>query len=262
MFLSVVIPAYNVASSIRRTLDSLCKWHGDDIEIIVIDDGSLDDTAVVVRRSYANDSRVRLLSQDYCERSVARNLGLSVPSGGWVMLADADDYYLPDWNQAIRDCLLGKGFDSKLLVFAVKTSNGLDTFCCPVDEPFSGPDFQVPASKIRKSMIDNSLSGMKDNAGDFEWNSCWARLYKRSVLNNLIKVSNGSAFVPNLRFSEDGLFNLAYLNMLGSSSVQFIDKSVYYWGLGMSSTVATTNVEDADNVTVYSDALNTCGWLP
>jgi len=46
---------------------------------------------------------------------------------------------------------------------------------------------------------------MKDNAGDFEWNSCWARLYKRSVLDNLIKVSNGSAFVPNLRFSGDGL---------------------------------------------------------
>lgn len=55
---------------------------------------------------------------------------------------------------------------------------------------------------------------------------------------------------------------LAYLNMLGSSSVQFIDKSIYYWDLGMSSTVATTNVEDADNVTFYSDALNTCGWLP
>lgn len=54
-------------------------------------------------------------------------------------------------------------------------------------------------------MIDDSLSGMKDNAGDFEWNSCWARLYKRSVLKNLIKASNGSAFVPNLRFSEDGL---------------------------------------------------------
>ena len=121
------------------------------------------------------------------------------------MFADADDYYLPGWDQTIRDCLLGKGTDSKLLVFAVKTSNGLDTFCCPVDEPFSGPDFQVPASKIQRSMIDNSLSGMKDNAGDFEWNSSWARLYKRSVLNNLIKVSNGSAFVPNLRFSEDGL---------------------------------------------------------
>lgn len=185
MFPSVVIPAYNAASGIRRTLDSLCKWHGDDIEIIVIDDGSLGDTAVVVRRSCANDSRVRLLSQDNCGRSVARSLGLSVASGEWVMLEDADDYYLPGWDQAIRDCLLGKGADSKLLVFAAKTSNGLDTFCRPVDEPFSGPNFQVPASKIWKSMIDNSLSGMKDNTGDFEWNSCWARLYKRSMLNNL-----------------------------------------------------------------------------
>lgn len=51
MFLSVVIPACNAVSSIRRTLDCLCKWHGEDIEIIVIDDGSPDDTAVVVRRS-------------------------------------------------------------------------------------------------------------------------------------------------------------------------------------------------------------------
>lgn len=75
-------------------------------------------------------------------------------------------------------------------------------------------------------------------------------------------MSNGSAFVFNLRFSEARLFNLAYLNMLGSSSVQFIDKPVYYWDLGMSSTVATTNVEDTDNVTVYSDVLNTRGRLP
>lgn len=86
MFLSVVIPACNAASSIRRTLDCLCKWHGDDIEIIVIDDGSPDDTAVVVRRSYANDSRVRLLSQDDCGRSVLAVWALATQAANGLCL--------------------------------------------------------------------------------------------------------------------------------------------------------------------------------
>jgi glycosyltransferase involved in cell wall biosynthesis len=90
---SVVIPAYNSASTVGDSVQSALQQSVDDIEIIVVDDGSTDDTAGVVQQ--IPDNRVRLESRPNGGAAAARNTGIEAARGGYVALLDADDLWLP-----------------------------------------------------------------------------------------------------------------------------------------------------------------------
>ena len=90
---SVVIPAYNAAATLPRALDSVLAQTWPAHEIIVVDDGSTDATAEVVK-AYAGP--VRYVHQDNAGPSTARNLGVAMASSEWVAFLDADDWYYPE----------------------------------------------------------------------------------------------------------------------------------------------------------------------
>ena len=90
---SVIIPAYNAASTLARALDSVLTQTWPAFEIIVIDDGSIDSTAAVAA-SY--EEKIRYLYQDNAGVSAARNHGARIASGDWLAFLDADDWYFPD----------------------------------------------------------------------------------------------------------------------------------------------------------------------
>ncbi len=90
---SVVVPTYNAASTIRETMDSVLNQTYTDLELIVVDDGSTDDTARVVQEF--RDERIVYVYQRNQERSVARNNGISRAKGKYVAFVDADDLWLP-----------------------------------------------------------------------------------------------------------------------------------------------------------------------
>ena len=90
--ISVVIPMYNKEAHIVRCLDSVLGQHHPATEIIVVDDGSTDDSAAVVARHYPD--QVRLVRTPNSGVSVARNLGIKLAQGTHVALLDADD----EWN--------------------------------------------------------------------------------------------------------------------------------------------------------------------
>lgn len=93
---SVLIPAWNAAGSIRRALASVLDFRDVALECVVVDDGSTDGTAEVVREAAASDARVVLVALDRNQGvSVARNRGLRVVRGEWLTLLDADDRFLP-----------------------------------------------------------------------------------------------------------------------------------------------------------------------
>lgn len=91
--LSVVIPAYNAAWCVRRAIDSALAQSYAQIEVLVVDDGSTDGTASVVR-GYGN--RVCLLQQANGGLSSARNLGIRHARGEWIAYLDADDWWMPE----------------------------------------------------------------------------------------------------------------------------------------------------------------------
>lgn len=93
---SVVIPAYNAAGTIDRTLQSVRNQTWRDLDIIVVDDGSGDATAERVRRHAAEDGRVRLFVQPNGGVARARNRGIEEARGDLIAPVDADDLWRPD----------------------------------------------------------------------------------------------------------------------------------------------------------------------
>lgn len=91
---TVITPLYNSAKFVCQTLDSLVAQTYPDWECILIDDGSTDDTASVVRH-YLDDPRFRYMRQDNAGIAGARNAGIAAASGEWICLLDHDDLWLP-----------------------------------------------------------------------------------------------------------------------------------------------------------------------
>ncbi len=93
---SVVIPAYNVAGYLPAALDSLLAQSLKNFEVLIVDDGSTDDTAAVARSYGERDRRFRLLQKPNGGLSSARNHGMAAAQADYIALLDADDAYHPD----------------------------------------------------------------------------------------------------------------------------------------------------------------------
>lgn len=89
--ISIVIAAYNAAPFIGKLLKSIPN--DEQIEIIIVNDGSQDETENIVASYAQNDARVKLVNQKNAGVSVARNRGISEATGSWLMFADADDWF-------------------------------------------------------------------------------------------------------------------------------------------------------------------------
>ena len=91
---TVVVPAFNAAATIEPTIRSILAQTLSDLEVIVVDDGSHDDTVGVVRRIEAQ-CPVKLVQRENGGPSAARNSGLEVARGRFVSVLDSDDLWLP-----------------------------------------------------------------------------------------------------------------------------------------------------------------------
>jgi len=93
---SVIVPCYNGAATIRDTLQSLQQQTLRDWEAIVVNDGATDNSVDIIREFRARDSRIKQIDQDNKGLAAARNAGLSASSAEFVNFLDADDFLLPD----------------------------------------------------------------------------------------------------------------------------------------------------------------------
>ena len=91
--ISVIIPLYNKEPIIERSLQSVLSQDYDDFEVVVVNDGSTDRSADIVRS--INDPRIRLIEQENGGPSKARNTGTKNARGEWILFLDADDELLP-----------------------------------------------------------------------------------------------------------------------------------------------------------------------
>lgn len=94
MKFSVIIPTYNRSNFISKSINSVIRQSYDDWELIIVDDGSTDNTKKVVESFVKKDARIKYLYQENKERSAARNLGIASSSGDWICFLDSDDYFL------------------------------------------------------------------------------------------------------------------------------------------------------------------------
>lgn len=90
---SVIVPVYNAGAFLRRTLDCICGQTLREIEIILVDDGSTDDSRSILQEYAARDSRITLLQQEHEYAGAARNKGMAIARGKYLSFLDADDLF-------------------------------------------------------------------------------------------------------------------------------------------------------------------------
>jgi glycosyltransferase involved in cell wall biosynthesis len=92
---SIVMPAFNGENFIRQAIDSVLSQTYSNWELIIVDDGSTDHTAEIIR-GYGDDSRIRYIYQENKGQAAALNRGLDLASGEFITTLDTDDWYAPD----------------------------------------------------------------------------------------------------------------------------------------------------------------------
>lgn len=198
MDLSIIIPAYNMQDYIAKCLRSVMHFpkkeqNGIDIECIVVNDGSKDETAKIVERYIEKDSRIKLLNKENGGVSDTRNKGMEVATGKYIMFLDADDYLTDDaWKYIIAATKKEKDF----MVFSYLTlyENG-KTVAQPL--PYDGENRESEDfAEATRLMYASS-----------EFNACWAKLFKRDIVRE-----NHIVFRRDMKIGEDFLFVSEYFS--------------------------------------------------
>ncbi|MBQ8822356.1 MAG: glycosyltransferase [Lachnospiraceae bacterium] len=169
---SVVMPVYNVERYLAQTLDSLLGQNLPNIEIICVDDGSTDASREILQKYEKKDARIRVLSQEKSGAGPARNLGMSVAKGEYLLFLDSDDIFDESLcNEAYYQCIRKK---ADVCLFGAKRIN-MQTF---VEEPMGWV--------LRKSEIParNLFSGrdIKDKVFQITTGCPWSKMFRREFV--------------------------------------------------------------------------------
>jgi glycosyltransferase involved in cell wall biosynthesis len=120
-FFTIVLPTYNRASMVGKAVDSIITQTYSNWELIIVDDGSIDNTRQVIE-AY-NEPRIKYIWQSNAERSAARNNGIDNAKGRYICFLDSDDYYLPNRLQQLHQELLRLNFPVAFLYTGLKVES-------------------------------------------------------------------------------------------------------------------------------------------
>ena len=109
--ISVIIPVYNAEQYLTQCLDSVAGQTFADFEAIIVNDGSTDGSADIIREYAGRDSRFIVVEQENKGLSEARNAGINIARGQWITFVDSDDMVAPDFLQALLDAAQKTGAD-------------------------------------------------------------------------------------------------------------------------------------------------------
>lgn len=98
---SIIVPAYNTEKYISKCLESLVNQTLKEIEIILIDDGSKDNTLNIAKSFMEKDSRIKIISQTNQKQGAARNQGMRVAKGEYIGFVDSDDWVDLDYFEKL-----------------------------------------------------------------------------------------------------------------------------------------------------------------
>ena len=199
--ISVVIPAYNAAAFISKTLDTVLKQTYKNFEVIIVNDGSKDNTLDIIKEYEKKDNRIRVFSQENGGVSAARNTALTKVKGKYITYVDADDS-LP--SDAFETLISFMAEDVDLVV---------------------GSHDEVRIGKRHHLERPKTIEG-KDIPGRFrEYDPVvwwpWGKLYRTSII-----LDNKLSYDTNITFGEDHIFNLLYAKYI-KGKVIVTDKVVY-----------------------------------
>lgn len=200
---SIIVPVYNLEGYVDNCLNSLVNQTYKNIEILCIDDGSTDKSAEVIKSFAEKDSRVIYVYKENGGVSSARNLGLDMFKGDYVMFVDGDDYLHPQAIDLFVDCISVTNCDI-VCADAIKTDVVVSEF-----------------SKILKNSFELiNIKVLYSNVAERAFAVVWAKIYRREVLN-------GFRFPLSIKYGEDTNFMLKVL--AENPKLAKINSKVYYY---------------------------------
>ncbi|SKB64121.1 Glycosyl transferase family 2 [Lachnospiraceae bacterium] len=188
--LSIIIPAYNAEKYLVQCLDSVLLSDYADIEVVVVNDGSTDNTQGLLSIAEEKDKRIRVIHQENGGVSKARNNGLKNASGQYIMFLDADDMLTEDALDRILDSIRKEDIDFRAFAY--------ETFYDDGTRKSEYYDFS------EKSCSDTRTADRIMYASS-RWNECWGKIYKRSIID-----THELKFPEGVPIGEDFLFVLRY----------------------------------------------------
>lgn len=206
MVISVIVPFYNAENYLTDILNDLLQQTYSDMEILLIDDGSSDQSGRIAQSYHDLDDRICYIRMDHQGVSAARNIGIKRAYGTYIRFLDADDRIGHDsMEKMIRSMECDKEIDL--------VCGRFDTDCANI--VYFGPSDLAGKISVREFIDDFSFAPMT-----FYYGVVWNKLYKREVI-----VQNDIRFDETLDWCEDYLFNIMYYEF---SHVFFYLQDVIY----------------------------------
>lgn len=169
---SVVIPAYNMEKYLGRCLDSVIAQTYENLEIIVVDDCSADETAKIIRTYMEQDSRIKQVAHEE-NRGLfqARITGADAASGKYLAFIDSDDYVSVDWFRTMVKKAESSGADITVGDWCFDYGNRKEF--CNLD-PFRLKEYDLEGEEVLKAF-------MEQEGRSFSWTVVWNKLYAKRL---------------------------------------------------------------------------------
>lgn len=229
---SIILPVYNAQNHLARCVGSICAQTYRNIEIIILNDGSKDQSLPVCEEFRQKDPRILLVDKANSGVSDTRNLGLKLASGKYVEFVDSDDYLDPDFTERLVAAAEENEADFVIAPYkmvipagASKPEQVLDKIqdelgVMSVARPPEVREYGfLPAGVYDK---DTFALRLMDKPASYFYSVLWNKLYRRDILTG-----NDIQFVSEMRWAEDLVFNLRYIQY--AERFVAIDKPGYYY---------------------------------
>lgn len=211
--ISVIVPVYNAEKYLRQCLDSIINSTYEELEIILVNDGSVDSSESICEEYELKDSRIQVINQCNKGISAARNAGLNRAKGKYIGFVDADDVVTQEFFEK--------------MVYAIETT-GADWSACGYYTEEAKLIHHVSNTEVKEEIqiiegIENQISviTVAPAARGMTWTGMpiWNKLYKKSKIHY--------DFVENRLMGEDLEFNINYCKM--AKKMALINKAYYFY---------------------------------
>lgn len=202
--ISVIVPVYNTEKYVARCLDSVLQNSYENLEVICVNDGSLDGSAKLLERYSRNDPRVIVINQTNQGISAARNTGMQIATGEWVAFIDSDDWIHPQYFEILLH--YANYYKADISVCGYESTWG-NVSCKP-----------VAVDKLTAKNLD-AEEAME--IGTIK-RLVWGRLYRRECVEK-------KRFVVGIKWGEDTLFSIDTLCDIEGKKIVIIDAEIYFY---------------------------------
>lgn len=231
--ISIIIPAYNSESTIRRCVDSIRNQTYRNLEIIVVNDGSTDSTGEVVNEISNTDSRVKLISIPNGGVSHARNVGIDSATGDYIAFVDSDDTVDSDMYRSLLDLI--HEYNVQIAHCSYKNCDEKGTVLSKV-----GGTGKVIVQGSEQA-VECLLTGKYFTGG------AWNKLYSDKIIGT-------TRFDENIKINEDILFNFEVFSK--SEKTVYTDEPFYnYYAVSSSATHSMRSVLGNEQVLYVAEKI-------